>query len=138
MDGTTEDILQAARAHLAHGTTTLLPTTLTCSDDELFLFFDQFEEVRRVTQDMPRLPGVHLEGPYFSSAQAGAQPPQYLVTPRQAHYEEILRRSHGNILRWSIAPELEGALALAICFRNRASSSPLATATLPMTLSEKA
>lgn len=112
MDGTTEDILRAARAHLAHGTTTMLPTTLTCSDEELFLFFDQFEEARRVTQDMPRLPGVHLEGPYFSPAQAGAQPPQYLVTPRRAHYEEILRRSHGNILRWSIAPELEGAMAL--------------------------
>lgn len=112
MDGTTQDILNAARAHLRHGTTTMLPTTLTCSDEELFLFFEQFGEARSVTKDMPRLPGVHLEGPYFSPAQAGAQPPQYLVPPRREHYEEILSRSGGCILRWSVAPELEGAMEL--------------------------
>ena len=39
MDGTVQDILIAARAHLKHGTTALCPTTLTCSDQELCLLY---------------------------------------------------------------------------------------------------
>ena len=66
MDGTVDDILIAARAHLMHGTTTIAPTTLTCSDEELFAFFDHYEEAKAVKENMPRLCGIHLEGPYFS------------------------------------------------------------------------
>lgn len=110
MDGHMEDILTAARAHLIHGTTGICPTTLTCSDEELFTFFESFRQAREVTEQMPHLLGIHLEGPYFSPAQAGAQPPKYLVHPRPEHYHEILRRGQGNIVRWSAAPELPGAL----------------------------
>ncbi len=112
MDGHIEDILTAARAHLIHGTTGICPTTLTCSDEELFTFFESFRQAREVTEQMPHLLGIHLEGPYFSPAQAGAQPPKYLVHPRPEHYHEILRRGQGNIVRWSAAPELPGALEL--------------------------
>ena len=112
MDGTVNDILTAARAHLVHGTTTIAPTTLTCSDEELFAFFDHYEEAKSVKENMPRLCGIHLEGPYFSADQAGAQPPRYLLKPTKEHYEKVLERSHGNIFRWSIAPELEGAMEL--------------------------
>ena len=112
MDGTVEDILTAARAHLVHGTTTIAPTTLTCSDEELYDFFDHYEEAKAVKENMPRLCGVHLEGPYFSKDQAGAQPPRYLLNPTKEHYEKVLERSHGNIFRWSVAPELEGAMEL--------------------------
>ena len=112
MDGHMEDILTAARAHLIHGTTGICPTTLTWSDEELFTFFESFRQAREVTEQMPHLLGIHLEGPYFSPAQAGAQPPKYLVHPRPEHYHEILRRGQGNIVRWSAAPELPGALEL--------------------------
>ena len=33
MDGSREDILTAARAHLKHGTTGICPTTLTCANE---------------------------------------------------------------------------------------------------------
>ena len=112
MDGHMEDILTAARAHLNHGTTGICPTTLTCSDEELFAFFESYGQARAVTEQMPHLLGIHLEGPYFSPAQAGAQPPKYLVHPNPEHYHEILRRGQGNIVRWSVAPELPGALEL--------------------------
>ena len=112
MDGHMEEILTAARAHLIHGTTGICPTTLTCSDEELFTFFESFRQAGEVTEQMPHLLGIHLEGPYFSPAQAGAQPPKYLVHPRPEHYHEILRRGQGNIVRWSAAPELPGALEL--------------------------
>ena len=112
MDGTAEAVLAAARAHLSHGTTTIAPTSLTSSDGELFAFFDCYREARKETEDVPRFAGLHLEGPYFSPAQAGAQPPELLVHPTPAHYREILRRGDGLIFRWSAAPELPGALEL--------------------------
>ncbi|MCD7790301.1 MAG: N-acetylglucosamine-6-phosphate deacetylase [Bacteroides thetaiotaomicron] len=112
MDGNTKDIITAARAHLKHGTTGICPTTLTSSDEELFRFFDCYEQAKTLTEQMPHLLGIHLEGPYFSPDQAGAQPLQYLTIPRREHYLEILRRANGNVVKWSVAPELPGALEL--------------------------
>jgi len=118
MDGTLEAIVTAARAHLSHGTTTIAPTTLACSDEELFRFFAHYERALRV-ENMPRLAGIHLEGPYFSKNQAGAQPPEYLRTPVPEHYQAILERGRGHIIRWSLAPELDGALALGDVLKER-------------------
>lgn len=61
---------------------------------------------------MPELLGVHLEGPYFAPAQAGAQPPGYMLKPEPEHYRAVLNYGEGTIMRWSSAPELPGALKL--------------------------
>lgn len=112
MDGTTADIVGAARAHLRHGTTTIAPTTMTCTDEELFAFIDHYKKAKAVTEDMPRLAGMHFEGPYFSPAQAGAQPPEYLQSPKPEHYRAILDRAGDDLFRWSVAVELDGAMEL--------------------------
>ena len=39
MDGTEDAIKGACMAHLRHGTTSIVPTTLTCLNEELFEFF---------------------------------------------------------------------------------------------------
>jgi len=52
---------------------------------------------------------MHLEGPYFSKNQLGAQDPRFIHDPDPAEYETIVRESK-NIIRWSAAPELKGAL----------------------------
>ena len=118
MDGHMEDILTAARAHLIHGTTGICPTTLTCSDEELFTFFESFRQAREVTEQMPHLLGIHLEGPYFAYSQRGAQDPANLKQPVPEHYMKILEAS-GDIVRWSIAPELPGALELGRLLKSR-------------------
>jgi N-acetylglucosamine-6-phosphate deacetylase len=112
MDGGEDAIIGAARTHLRHGTTTLLPTTATSTDADLFLTIDAFNKARTGIADMPCLPGLHLEGPYFSLEQRGAQNSAYIRNPAPEHYEKILERSGGAILRWSVAPELEGALEM--------------------------
>lgn len=112
MDGTEEAFLGAAKMHASHGTATLLPTTLTCPDDELFHSFDIFRKVQKDELYGDMFYGMHLEGPYFSINQAGAQDPKYLKNPQKEHYEEILKRGEGIIARWSVAPELENALEL--------------------------
>lgn len=109
MDGTVEAYLGAAEAHARHGTTSLLPTTLTSTNEELKTSFRVFKEAKAQNKKGARLVGIHLEGPYFALAQKGAQDPRYIRNPKPEEYMEILGLSD-DILRWSAAPELEGAL----------------------------
>lgn len=117
MDATQEAFLGGAMLHMRHGTTTLLPTTLACSDDELDEVFACFRRTKG-QPGIPFMPGLHLEGPFFSPEQSGAQDPAYLRQPSQAwmeKYGEIAR----DIARISAAPELPGALALGdFCLRH--------------------
>jgi N-acetylglucosamine-6-phosphate deacetylase len=110
MDGTVEAYLQAARTHAMHGTTLLYPTTLTSTNDLLFNTFDIYKQAKEKNTDGAAFGGIHLEGPYFAYEQRGAQDPRFLRNPDPKEYLEILDRSD-DIARWSIAPELPGALA---------------------------
>jgi N-acetylglucosamine-6-phosphate deacetylase len=118
MDGTLEAFLGAARTHACHGTTTMLPTTLTCPYDELMNVLEVYRKARELNTAGAKFAGLHLEGPYFSPAQSGAQDPAWLKTPRPEEYNAILDASE-DIARWSVAPELEGALEMGRELRRR-------------------
>lgn len=111
MDGTEQAFLTASKTHLTHGTTTMLATTLTCPDEELFNIFDVFGRITERNENT-NLYGLHLEGPYFAVSQKGAQDEKFIVAPKKEHYEKILEKGGKYIKRWSIAPEREGAMEL--------------------------
>lgn len=110
MEGTPEAIEGASRFHLQHGTTSLVPTSLTCPDEDLYQLFDAYREVKRKKQPFNLL-GIHLEGPFLNPEKRGGQDPLYLAMPDIDRAKEILRHSD-DVIRWSIAPELDGALEL--------------------------
>ena len=112
MDGSPRDIIGAARTHMAHGTTGLLPTTLACNDEDLYAFFDAYFQAGHVTENMPHLLGIHLEGPYFAVEHKGAQPECSIRDPDPKHYLKIFEYAKGTIKRWSFAPELPGAIEM--------------------------
>lgn len=118
MDGTVEAYLGAAEAHAVHGTTAMVPTTLTSTKDELKNTFSTFKEAKSGNKRGAQLLGLHLEGPYFAMSQKGAQDPRYIRNPEKKEYEEILGWSE-DILRWSAAPELEGAMEFGRKLRSR-------------------
>lgn len=109
MDGTVEAYLGAAETHAKHGTTALLPTTLTSTFEELTNTFSTYKEAVKQNNKGAKFIGLHLEGPYFSYNQRGAQDPKYLRNPEPEEYNKILAASD-DIVRWSLAPELPGAL----------------------------
>jgi N-acetylglucosamine-6-phosphate deacetylase len=111
MDATVEAYLGVAEAHMKHGTTAMVPTTLTSSDDELLETFEVYKQARKINTKGARFLGLHLEGPYFSPKQCGAQDPKFLQTPKPEVYNRILNASD-DIIRWSVAPELDGALEM--------------------------
>jgi N-acetylglucosamine-6-phosphate deacetylase len=53
--------------------------------------------------------GIHIEGPYISAEQSGAQKPEHIRCFDKKEYTEIFNAAEGNIKRWSVAPEVEGA-----------------------------
>lgn len=109
MDGTVEAFLGAAETHAKHGTTVLLPTTLTSTFEELMKTFSIYKEAVKKNKKGAKFLGLHLEGPYFAYNQRGAQDPKYLRNPEPEEYLKILAASD-DIVRWSLAPELPGAL----------------------------
>lgn len=118
MDGTVEAYLGAAEAHARHGTTSLVPTTLTSTNEELKKTFQVYKAAKAGNKKGSELLGVHLEGPYFSLSQKGAQDPRYIRNPKPEEYMNIVEWSD-DIIRWSAAPELEGALEFGRFIRNR-------------------
>jgi N-acetylglucosamine-6-phosphate deacetylase len=113
MDGTTDAYLQAARAHVCHGTTLILPTLLSADGEGTLRAIAAY---LRAKND-PRLPlllgGLHLEGPYLSPAYAGAQKPENIRAFDREEYTRLYAAAEGEIRRWSVAPEVEGAAEFA-------------------------
>lgn len=110
MEGTPAAIDGAARFHLSHGTTSIVPTTLTCPDSDLYQVFDAFRQVKE-SRPPYSMPGLHLEGPFLNPVKCGGQDPAYLAVPDLARAREILSHSD-DVIRWTIAPELDHALEL--------------------------
>lgn len=124
MDGQ-EAIYGACKVHLRHGTTTILPTTITGSKEELFDYVRAFEEIELEKEGYPTIYGLHLEGPYFAKEQAGAQNPIYLRNPSPEEYETVFSLT-GRIKRWSFAIELPGSQAFLCRLREEGIVSSLA------------
>ena len=118
MDGNAAAYLTVARMHASHGTTLLYPTTLTSSNELLYETFETYQDAVRNNKDGAQFGGLHLEGPYFSPFQSGAQDKCYLRNPQPEEYMEILNRTD-DIARWSLAPELPGANAFINVLRER-------------------
>ncbi|MGI6704744.1 MAG: N-acetylglucosamine-6-phosphate deacetylase [Clostridia bacterium] len=118
MDGSAQAVLEGTRAHMAHGTTSILPTTVASTREEIYGVLQSYEEARKQSGDGPDLLGIHLEGPYFSMEQRGAQDPKYIRNPDPEEYLDILGMSK-HIQRWTVAPELEGALEMGLELQKR-------------------
>jgi len=109
MDATETAFLKVAETHARYGTTSMLPTTLTSSKEEIINTLEVYEQATKNNLNGSQFLGMHLEGPYFAMNQRGAQDPRYIRNPNPNEYKEILSSS-SCVRRWSAAPELPGAI----------------------------
>lgn len=109
MDAAPEALHGMARFFARHGVTCYLPTTIAASPQAILA---AVENVARCPQpeDGAHHVGVHLEGPYLNPDHRGAQPPEHLRDPDVEEYGAWL--ATGRVRLITIAPELDGALAL--------------------------
>ena len=107
VDATKEAIIKASDIHAKHGTTTIYPTISAYEYDKTAKALDAVKKYS--AEAMPNIYGCHLEGPYFSPLQSGAQDPSFIRTPDEKEYT-LLYDEYGDIItRWSYAPELKDA-----------------------------
>jgi N-acetylglucosamine-6-phosphate deacetylase len=118
MDGNEQAFLDIAAIHARHGTTAMLPTTLTSTKEAMIRTLEVYEDAHRNNSSGSQFLGMHLEGPYFAMNQRGAQDPRYIRDPDPAEYQEIMARSTA-IRRWSVAPELAGAIEMGTYLRSK-------------------
>ncbi|MFC4638267.1 N-acetylglucosamine-6-phosphate deacetylase [Deinococcus hohokamensis] len=112
MDGP-EGIRQLAQEHARHGTTTLLPTTITSPWPQVMAALQGVRAVMAAggVPGGADVAGVHLEGPFLSPQRLGAQPP-YALDPTPELIGEVL--ASGVVRAVTLAPERPGALEAAL------------------------
>lgn len=104
MDGV-EAIKKLSHFHMQHGTTTILPTTITRPWHEILDILRAVKEVRaQEYSNLPDIRGAHLEGPFISSHKLGAQPP-FNILPKPDLIQEMIDLDVVRVI--TIAPEIE-------------------------------
>lgn len=111
MDGTTDAVRTACRAHARHGTTTIFPTTTTGSPAQLSAMLKACAEVRRDgnVAEGARIAGVHFYGPYFAPDKVGCHSQAGRRDPDAREYRRHF--ATGIIRIATCAAELPGAEA---------------------------
>lgn len=118
MDAREKAIERISVTHARGGSTSIVPTTESASMDDIVRAVEVIGLVKGKMLGGAQILGVHLEGPYFSMEQKGAQNPGFLKNPKPEEYLKILDE-YDFIMRVSAAPELEGGLRLGRELRER-------------------
>jgi N-acetylglucosamine-6-phosphate deacetylase len=97
---TREGIAKIAAAHRRFGTTGLLPTLITDSDDKM--------RAARAAADaamstQPSVLGIHFEGPFLSPEKCGVHDPSLMRAPNSSHRDSF--SGHPGVTLVTLAPE---------------------------------
>ena len=97
---TPEGIAKIAAAHRRFGTTGLLPTLITDSDDKMLAARAAADAAM---QTLPGVLGIHFEGPFLSPEKCGVHDPSLMRAPNPLHGE--LFSGHSGVTLVTLAPE---------------------------------
>ncbi|MGA7796539.1 MAG: N-acetylglucosamine-6-phosphate deacetylase [Candidatus Acidiferrales bacterium] len=118
MEGTSEALEIITATVAAHGTTSLVATTVTASEKETrdsvagiahFILNTSQYAARELSAEIL---GIHFEGPFISPARRGVHPAKWIVPPSRELLAQLLGEARGTAQILTLAPELPGALDL--------------------------
>ncbi|WEO96717.1 N-acetylglucosamine-6-phosphate deacetylase [Streptomyces sp. FXJ1.172] len=104
--GSAEEILRAVRTHRAHGTTTLVASTVT---DEMDLLVRQAGLLSELVEQ-GEIAGIHFEGPFISPCRKGAHSEELLRDPDPAEVRKLIDAARGKAKMVTLATELPGGV----------------------------
>jgi N-acetylglucosamine-6-phosphate deacetylase len=118
MEGTRESLETIAATVALHGTTSLVATTVTASEEQTrdsvagiahFILNTSQSTARELSAEIL---GIHFEGPFISPARRGVHPAKWILPPSAEILSQLLRAANGTAKILTLAPELPGALEL--------------------------
>lgn len=89
----------------SEGVTSLLPTTITQSEEVLTKAVENVAKVVREGYEGAEVLGIHFEGPYLDRVYKGAQPEQYCIYPDVEQFKRYYEASDHLIRLITLAPE---------------------------------
>ncbi len=105
INGTEGDAVSACNFHLTHGTTAILPTVTAGAFPTMKKAVGTIVAAKKSGRIKSDVVGVHLEGPYLSAKQCGAQCPAFITPPIEDDYKSLIEEYGDCISRWTYAPE---------------------------------
>ncbi|MEL7045651.1 MAG: N-acetylglucosamine-6-phosphate deacetylase, partial [Pseudomonadota bacterium] len=90
------------KSHAAYGTAAFLPTLITGTPSEMRRAAHAVAEARR--RNIIGVLGLHLEGPFISTAKPGIHPPEKISAFSRSLVDEVLNAGVG-VLMMTLAPE---------------------------------
>lgn len=105
LDGTADDVINGSNFMLAHGTTTVLPTISAAPFERMKTAVVNIKTAMESDKTLPNIVGAHLEGPYLSKLQCGAQCTDFITPPSEGDYTSLVSEYGKYIARWTYAPE---------------------------------
>ena len=109
MESTDEAYERALAFHTENGTTTLLPTSCTAARQSIVDFLEFARKYSAEAHEgRARVAGVHLEGPFLSVRNRGAQKLEQLASPDRDDYSYML--DYADVIKTvTLSPELPDA-----------------------------
>jgi N-acetylglucosamine-6-phosphate deacetylase len=99
---TVQGIKQIINAHMAFGTTAMLPTFITDKTEIMAQAAQAMSEA--INQQVPGILGIHFEGPHLSLAKKGAHSAEYIRQMSEQEWRILSRDDIGQVLV-TLAPE---------------------------------
>ncbi len=107
-DGSQEAIAAIAEYEASQGITTIVPATMTLSEEELTKIMKNAGAYKSETGAV--LAGINMEGPFINIAKKGAQAADYIRKPDIEMFRRLQEASGGLIRLCDIAPEEDGSM----------------------------
>ncbi|MDO5512491.1 N-acetylglucosamine-6-phosphate deacetylase [Corynebacterium sp.] len=98
---TADQCRTAADFHLSHGTTTLLASLVSASEESMLRQVPLLAELC----EEGVLAGIHLEGPFVNSCRCGAQDPAAIIPGDPDMLDRVARAGAGHVRQITFAPE---------------------------------
>jgi N-acetylglucosamine-6-phosphate deacetylase len=118
MDARPDALHTVGGALARHGTTSFLPTTVSSPPDVLSAVIERLGLAISEPAAGAQPLGIHLEGPFISREKRGTHRADNVQLPNPALLSEWIRRSQGKLKLLTMAPELDGADAIAAAARS--------------------
>lgn len=110
------ELSELVRVLWTQGVTTVYPTIISADDTTTTALVQRAAAVRAIDPAVAyAVPGLHLEGPYISSAEGarGAHDPAVIRDPDPAEFDRWQAAADGAIAIMTLAPERAGAIEFA-------------------------